>query len=351
MSETVFVCLSPTIQHTILFDSLERGEVNRSRKYRLDASGKAVNAARVFTQLGGRAKVIAPLGADGAEAFLGLARGDGLSVESIRVPGAVRHCYTLLEPAMNGARGAGDERASDARSARDADSARYVATELVVGEPSAVGADYASLSAELLDLAARCLSHADALVLSGSKPSFWGKTLFNDLIALAKRARCPTLADFQGPDLLRAVSMGAAADSRASESRVPEIIKINEAEFCATFGFPFPMEERALAEAIAAKSRELSCAIAVTRGMNDTFAGFCGERYREPARPVSAVNAIACGDSFAAGFMREWLASRSPERALALGTECAAKNALSFRPGSILDPALETERFPAFAIP
>lgn len=335
MRTTLFVCLSPTIQHTILFDSLEKGAVNRSRKYRLDASGKAVNAARVFSQLAQPATVIVPLGAENASLFLGLAESDGLSVESISVPGSIRHCYTLLETVSINA---GDINAGENTSISTS------VTELVVGEPaepsdshSASPANYASLSSDFLSLAERNLAEADALVLSGSKPSFWSETLFVDIISLAKRASCPVLADFQGPDLLRAVS-----------SCVPDIIKINESEFCHTFVFPFPMEESALGAAICDRSRVLNCCIVVTRGMKDTFAGFFGEFFIEPVKPVAAVNSIGCGDSFAAGFMCKWLASRSPVLSLASGTDCATRNALSYRPGSILDPSSASERFPKF---
>ena len=45
------ICLSSTIQRTIHFETLMLSKVNRSRNYRQDASGKAVNSARVLNQL------------------------------------------------------------------------------------------------------------------------------------------------------------------------------------------------------------------------------------------------------------------------------------------------------------
>ena len=45
------ICLSSTLQRTISFKELKLTEVNRSQHYRLDASGKAVNSARVLNQL------------------------------------------------------------------------------------------------------------------------------------------------------------------------------------------------------------------------------------------------------------------------------------------------------------
>ena len=51
MTRIVTAGASPSIQKTIFFRLLELGGVNRSGAFRLDASGKAVNAARVLHQL------------------------------------------------------------------------------------------------------------------------------------------------------------------------------------------------------------------------------------------------------------------------------------------------------------
>jgi 1-phosphofructokinase/tagatose 6-phosphate kinase len=46
------ICLTPTMQRTMRFPSVEKGEVNRTSEYRIDASGKGVNVTRVLDQLG-----------------------------------------------------------------------------------------------------------------------------------------------------------------------------------------------------------------------------------------------------------------------------------------------------------
>ena len=45
MKKILCVCMSSTIQRTITFENLTLTKVNRSRHYRIDASGKAVNSA------------------------------------------------------------------------------------------------------------------------------------------------------------------------------------------------------------------------------------------------------------------------------------------------------------------
>ncbi|MBQ0166488.1 MAG: hypothetical protein KBT02_05205 [Treponema sp.] len=153
MSSIVTLCLSAGIQKTITFDSLKPGEVNRSRSYIYDASGKAVNSARVLVQLmeaddadrgledslafecapdnkasdafkacppesacqtssdnkaSGAYKapaapdditLICPLGKKNADFFLQLAARDGLNPEAVLIPGYTRECCTLLDEA------------------------------------------------------------------------------------------------------------------------------------------------------------------------------------------------------------------------------------------------------------
>ena len=112
MKKILCICLSSTIQRTISFDSLTLTKVNRSKKYRQDASGKAVNSARVLTQLEeGCATVVCPLGEKNLKTFTDDAARDKLNLLYTTIPGATRECWTLLD------RTAG------------------TTTELVVGEP------------------------------------------------------------------------------------------------------------------------------------------------------------------------------------------------------------------------
>ena len=127
------------------------------------------------------------------------------------------------------------------------------------------------------------------------------------------------LADFTGPELLLAINRA-----------VPSIIKINAREYETTFGEP------ATEQTICAKSRELGNIIVVTRGADSTLAADKGQFYECPSLKVKAVNTIACGDSFNAGFLYEYLSGGDIKKALEKGTWCAAQNAKSLVPGSIL---------------
>jgi fructose-1-phosphate kinase PfkB-like protein len=309
MSRIIAVGLSPTLQKTITFKNLQIDSVNRSTGYRLDASGKAVNSARVLTQMSsGIVTSISPLGKENAGVFLELAAKDGLSIDWILVPSRVRYCYTLLE---NG-------------------SGR--ATELVVSEP-VVKEGFASAAESLLELTDRYLASAEILLLAGSRPAFWPEDVYPRMCVLAREHGCPVMVDFHGKDLLATL-----------ERSVPEIIKINEEEFCGTFGYSFPLAGDELLRLLSARSAELGNTLVITRGAQDTFAASKGISFRLPVHRVTALNSIGCGDSFSAGFLYSWLDGRDLAAALEKAHWCALRNALNLRPGSILDPEAETEQ-------
>ena len=311
MKKIVAVCLSPTLQETITFDRFDKDRVNRSTGYRLDASGKAVNAARVLNQLeSGSVTVVAPLGTENSQLFFDLAAQDSLRVVSVPVPGRIRYCYTLVESG----KGSG-EKSHGSKSV----------TELVVSE-GATAADYSSLADALCSRIAEELSGADALLLAGSCPPFWPDNLLSRICGIAHEKCCPVMVDFQGKDLELAISESC-----------PEIIKINEEEFTATFSLPFPLSDEELERELGLRSITLNNIIIVTRGKNDTLAASSGVLSRESVEAVNALNTIGCGDAFSAGFLMSWLNEQNIQNALTKGKWCATRNTFSLRPGSIID--------------
>ena len=295
------VCLSSTLQKTVTFDKVLLTHVNRSKTYRLDASGKAVNTARVLNQLEkGCVTSLCPLGKENAALFLELAERDGLSVKSIMIPGFTRECLTLLDYSSN------------------------ETTELVVGEP-VLDFDRDSAQNDFMNLLSSSLTDdCKAVVLAGSRPAVWSDDFQARLCKLSVDAGCILLADFCGKDLIKTL-----------EICIPQIIKINEEEFCSTFGFSFPMKEEDLRDEICKKSSEWKNIIVITRGTDKTFASRNGEFFSCSIEKVTPINTTACGDSFNAGFIYEFLKSGDMQKSLQKGTWCAARNAQSEVPGAI----------------
>ncbi len=302
MKKILCICMSSTIQRTVSFDALSLAKVNRSKHYRQDASGKAVNSARVLEQLEeGCSTIVCPLGEKNLSMFTETAARDKLNLIYTTIPGLTRECWTLLD------RTAG------------------TTTELVVGEPVMEGAEeqkaVAAAEIKILKVINDILPEVDAVLLAGSRPKIWNDDLYATIAGMTHDAGKVLLADYIGEDLKKTLA-----------ATVPEIIKINEEEFRATFP---EIEAQPLQAAIAEKSRELNNIVVVTRGADSTYAAARGQFSECPTEKIAALNTIACGDSFNAGFLYEYLQTGELDKALKKGTWCAARNAELETPGAI----------------
>lgn len=297
MKKILCICLSSTLQRTITFENLNLTQVNRSEKYRQDASGKAVNSARVINQLEENSAItVCPVGKNNHQLFEELAQRDNLPLRTVSIPGFTRECWTLLD------RTAG------------------TTTELVVGEPVLErNAEIQNAEVKLLKLINEAFEEVDGVLLAGSRPGIWSDDLYATIAGMAKDAGKIFLADYIGADM--------AATLKAT---VPEIIIINDEEFVKTFG-----KTDDLKAAITAKSAELKNIIIVTRGVDSTYAAKNGQFTECPTEKIKPVNTTACGDSFNAGFLYEYLNSGDFDKALQKGTWCAARNAELECPGAI----------------
>lgn len=302
MKKILCVCMSSTIQRTITFENLTLTKVNRSRHYRIDASGKAVNSARVLEQLEkGCCTVICPLGEKNLSAFTEPAARDNLNLLYTTIPGQTRECWTLLDQAAG------------------------TTTELVVSEPLLESEEelkaVAGAEIKILKIINDLLPEVDALLLAGSRPKIWSQDLYATISGMTHDNGKVFLADYIGEDLKKTLN-----------ASIPDIIKINEEEFRASFP---KLEDQPLQDAIAKKSLELGNIIVVTRGADSTYAAARGQFSECPTEKVVALNTTACGDSFNAGFLYEYLQTRNLSAALKKGTWCAARNAEVETPGAI----------------
>ena len=294
MKKVLCVCMSATYQRTVVFEKLALEKINRSHHYGLYASGKAVNSARVLAQLEkGSAVTVCPLGQENSAQFIDLAQKDGLDLWYVDTPGKIRDCWTLL------------------------DSTAHTTTEIIAGEPVPQD-EYSGAEIKFLKLITEKLDECDAMLLAGSRQGKWSSDIYAVLCGIALDKEKTVLADFIGDELKCAL-----------KSAVPSIVKINSDEFEATFGLPANQEN------LCAKSLEYNNIFVITRGTDSTLAADHGKFFECPTLKVDAVNTIACGDSFNAGFLHEYLNTGDMQKALEKGTWCAAQNAMSEVPGSI----------------
>ncbi len=300
MKKVLCICLSTTIQKTVHFDDLVLENVNRSKSYRIDASGKAINSARVLNQLENDcAKVICPIGQKNVDLFLELSKKDNLQIEYILVPGFTRECLTLLN------------------------SKKASTTEIVISEPT-IDFDVELKEKELLQMVLNSIDLVDAVLFAGSKPSCWSDNLIPKIAKIAIDANKIFFADYHGKDLLNTIQVA-----------VPSIIKINSDEFISTFNLSKNIDEENLKKEIIKQSLLLNNIFVVTRGHLSTYASFQNNFWEQEIEKIIPVNTTACGDSFSAGFLYEYINSKNIELSLEKGTLCATLNAKSDVPGTI----------------
>lgn len=298
------ICLSSTIQRTVNFGNLVLTEVNRSKSYRMDASGKAINSARVLSQLDKDCvSSFCPVGEKNKDLFLALAERDSLAIDYVTVPGFTRECWTLL------------------------DNCKGTTTELVVGEPQ-LDFDVDKCESEILSIIKSKMKDFDGVLFAGSKPACFSDSIIPQIAECAVNSGKVFLADYHGKDLLNTL-----------KKCTPSIIKINETEFAQTFNLSVGpagvVDSQMLKNALIETTSRLNNIIVVTRGCNSTYAAEKGLFTECAVEKVNAVNTTACGDSFSAGFIYEYINTADYASALKKGTWCASRNAELETPGAI----------------
>ncbi len=307
------LCLNPTLQKTLVFDRLAKGEVNRARASRVDASGKGVNVARVLTQIGTRAIHLTQAGGPTRDWFLALCAADGLEVRSVESGSDIRFCHTVIDR-FDG-----------------------TVTELVE-EAAAVDPGTAQRVSEAFESA---LPECSALVLSGTRAPGFPDGLYPALVRRAKAAGLLVVLDIRGADLLACLSEG------------PDVVKPNLAEFLATW--PMAAASRGTGGAAASDTARMAevkaqvtaiaeeldsrcgTSLVLTRGILPTWYFTGGELREEAVAAKKAVNTIGSGDAFGAGLVASLLEGKALAEAVREGARLGALNAMRLKPGSVAD--------------
>jgi tagatose 6-phosphate kinase len=298
------VCLNPVIQNTLVFGALAKGEVNRTKEYRLDASGKGINTARILTQMGRDATHLTQLGGPTRDWFLAMCLADGLRVCWAESNSDIRICTTVIDRADGSA------------------------TELVE-EALPVGAGTAE---RLHELYGQELAGCDAVLFSGTSAAGFNDDMMPSMVRLAAEAGKKIFLDISGralvaslpfrpivakpnlEELLRTYVSGRAATTRGDEDAVHHFVAGIGAEYAGKWG----------------------AHLVVTRGAKSTLywdgKGLC----ECPVPRIEALNPIGSGDAFMAGLAASLTEGASLKEAVAEGTRLGVCNASLLKPGSIL---------------
>ena len=298
--KVLVVCLNPTFQETIIFDTVIRNEVNRSADYFVSPSGKGVNVVRVLTQLGMEAAAFTHLGTERAREFEKLCAAENLrliSFESTLSP--IRTCTTVI------------------------DKAQKTNTELVQ-EPRAVEAD---ADARAFKLFSEHMPLFDAVVFSGTKAPGYAADLYPRMVEAAKKQGKPVIVDLKGAELQKTLAF------------FPDIAKPNLSELAATYmpgkkvlenedsDYLFSEVEKIAREI----RRTYGTKLVISRGRFNTWV-FDGDALcvvPNKGKDVPVVNTIGCGDTLTAGMVYALLCGKELTEAVAFGMDCALKKAQS----------------------
>jgi len=304
----VILCagLSPAWQHTLVFEDLRLGEVNRAREVHWCASGKVINAARAVHRLAahsgggplGRALTVLG-GPTGELARSGLAA-EGMDVRVVPIAAATRVCTTVIGRTDGSI------------------------TELV---ENAGLIDAAELEAFRVLFRAEARG-AGALVLMGSLPEGAPSGYYRDLL---EGLSAPAVIDARGPELLEALPLR------------PLLVKPNREELSRTVGRPIVTEDD-LRAAMRELERRGARWILVSQGRSTVWVLGEGRFHRFRPPLVKSLNPIGSGDCLAGA--AAWAIARGDGilDAISTGIAAAADNAASLLPGHIDAAGVERRR-------
>ncbi|PJJ71735.1 1-phosphofructokinase/tagatose 6-phosphate kinase [Diaminobutyricimonas aerilata] len=278
--------LSPALDVTYLVDTVELGAIHRPREVLRLPGGKGLNLARAAATLGGRARVVAPLGGGIGDLVARLAAEADVEMIVVPAPGETRTCVTVV----------GDD---------------GVHTEFY--EP-ATGVDDAALEGVLAATAA--LDAGGWTALSGSVPPALDPALLVRLLADRVAAGDHVAVDTHGSALAAVL-----------EAVPPAVVKINRAEASGYLG----RDGDALALAGALHERTGGLAV-VTDGVHGAAAVDRTHARRAAPYPHPGRFAVGSGDSFLAGLLVALEAGGDLGDALSLASAGAAAN--TARPGA-----------------
>jgi 1-phosphofructokinase family hexose kinase len=297
--------LSPAWQHTLIFDALRMGEVNRAREVHWCASGKVINAARAVHRLaaheggGLRGRALTALGGVTGDATRAALAAEGLDAALLPVRAATRVCTTVIGRAEGSI------------------------TELVEEAGSLGSADLDGFRALFRAEAGR----AKAMVLTGSLPTGTPADYHRTLI---EGIAVPTILDIRGPELLATLPLK------------PFLVKPNREELARTVGQPIG-DETELVTAMQELVRRGAQWVLVSQGAEAVWVAGDGRLHRFRPPRVEVVNPIGSGDSLAGGIAFGIASGLAPLDAIRLGIAAAVENATSLLPGYI-DPASVAHR-------
>lgn len=270
---------------------MEKKQVNRAEKEYSDCSGKSFNVLRALRSLYRGPIDFIGFGSErDYSTWKRASENFNADLHWVETERDLRICHTLLDGSC---------------------------TELVGANPVLSLEQVEFIQNKLLQLSGK----ASLIALSGSLNKAVKVNAFVDVLAESVRQNdSPLFVDISGDYLLRVL-----------ERVKLRLVKINEDEFVQSF-------KQELTESLLLKlSNKYTCDFIITRGKEAVLAVLNGVLMRQAVVALEKpLNTTACGDSFFAAVINDYLNNHSlTQTSLKRAAQAAAANAMSYRPGDI----------------
>ena len=274
------------------FARLTLDSVNRAASVLTSASGKSINVARTLSRMNIPCIALCCLGGDSGKFVRDDLAAAGINHDFITVAPPTRTCTTVI------------------------DLANHTTTELVEETPALGGNDYV----EILNLLARHLHNATALVLSGTLAPNVPISFYAQCTAMARRKEIPVILDARHQPLLEALA------------EKPTVIKPNIHELQETVSYPIT-DEKSLKQAMLDLQKQGAKWVVITNGANEILCCDGNQFWRITPPKITPINPIGSGDAFAAGLAFAATTTLHLPEACRLAAAFGAANALNSPPG------------------
>lgn len=287
------VTLNPSVDRTIIIETLQPHNTNRVEKSETDAGGKGVNVARIATELGARVVATGFLGGRTGRFVRDTLDSEGVQNAFVTIEGETRLNIAIQERGPNAKRGEPPP-----------------PTLLNEPGPNISLREWGALN-ELLE---ELYPAANYVVFAGSLPPGVGADAYLTLMRAAREYDCLCCVDADGYAFQHAMR------------EPPFLVKPNgeEASRYLRTRVSSPME--ALDAARTLHERGVAIAIVSIGAEGAAMVSSEGEFFAKPPK-VETISTIGSGDSLVGGFLAALEEGRSHEDALRLGAAAGAATA------------------------
>jgi 1-phosphofructokinase family hexose kinase len=303
---------NPCVDKTVFIDEIKIGTFMRSARYTCVPGGKGNNCSRAVKTLGRPTKAMPIVGGHtGAHVVEMIEQQDGVACVPLWVASPTRTITTVVEESFQ------------------RQTAFFEPGSRVTQE------EYA----QICETFSREVANASVVTFNGTVCDPDIKSLYKDLIPIAKAAGAATILDSYGPEF----SLGLES--------CPYMVKPNLAEAEGFAGFPLKTLDarRKVMDMLHERGVEL---VVLSLGKDGALVSRSGERFHAKPPAINEVNPVGSGDALVAGFAIGVMEQSPLPEVARLAMAAGAANAMSWEIGRFtpeqvceLAPGVQIEAF------